>query len=325
MATFFELGKLMSRKTLGLVGAVIMACLIAVASAIFLTDKTPSETEVRQAVAAALPDAARIDELKFASFPNDRSSGRVSVKGIYNFGSDLYSLSTPPHKLLRALSAGQIFDRDVSAWWAANSRFYPQFKGKLGEYRQVYSKGESLEFAGELAYLAVVDSVRVESYGLEYRRIEGTSEPTFGYPDDADRVGELVKTITDWVNRQRDAEAAAAAAAAKAAVEKKVLEAAAKAAAEAARIAALVQATGDACGGVFENLKYCEGVVFDREGLKYEAYPERGHCSAADPGDAVDSVSLGGGQVRYTPKYLGVRVRFFELKVGETFGGFTCR
>lgn len=235
----------MSKKILIGGGMALVALVVAVASMLLFAKVQPTEAEVRAAVEMALPEKAVVDQMTFAVFSDDRSKGRVSVKGTYSFDHDIFSLPTPPVKLMKSLSAAQVFENDLSRWWSENSSFYPQFKGKLGEFRKMYSSGEGLEFSGELPFLAVVDGTKVDSSSLAYVPIEGTAEPAFGYADDSAKASELATTIIEWRDRRRDeaavaeaARAAEAEAAAVAAAKVAADEAAAEAKAYEARIVA---------------------------------------------------------------------------------------
>lgn len=202
----------MSKKILIGGGMALVALVVAVASMLLFAKVQPTEAEVRAAVEMALPDGAVVDQMTFAVFSDDRSKGRVSVKGTYSFSNDIYSLPTPPVELMRSLASAQIFDTDVARWWSENSSFYPQFKGKLGEFQKIYTIGESLEFAGELPFLAVVDGTKVDSTSLDYTKRDGTLEPEFGYADDAEQISELTVTIVEWRDRRREEAAVAEAA-----------------------------------------------------------------------------------------------------------------
>lgn len=235
----------MSKKILIGGGVALVALVVAVASMLIFAKVQPTEAEVRTAIELALPDGAVVDQMTFAVFSDDRSKGRVSVKGTYSFPDDIFSLPTPPLKLMQALAPSQIFDREVATWWAENSSFYPQFNGKLGEFRKIYSDGQSIDFSGELPYLAIVDGTKVDNSGLEFQTFEGTVKPAFGYPDDALQVIELRKAIVEWRDRRRDEAAAAEAvraakaeAAALAAAKRAEEQAAAAAKAEEARLVA---------------------------------------------------------------------------------------
>lgn len=305
----------------------------------FLAKKTPSEAEVRRAVAAALPEDSRIDGLSFAIFPNDRSTGRVSISGEFSFENDIYSRPTPPQKLLSALASERIFDSDLAQWWAQNSGAYPQFRGSLGEYSRIYSRGESIPFRGELPYMAVVDGVNVSNSGLEFRRIEGVVQPAFGYHAEPETVGELRAAIVAWRDRReaeeqarREAEQSERLArereAAEAARIRAVEEAAAQAEAELAarRANARTDATDvrSDCGGRYAQLANCRNVYFGTN-EKYRIYSRPGFCPRADPGSAGEWKEIATNQYDFIPHQDGARVTFFELALGETFSGTTCR
>lgn len=239
----------MSKKVIVGAGAALAVLLVAIASWFIFAKAQPTEAEVRAAIQSALPQGAVIDQMSFAVFPVDRDSGRVSVKGTYSIGEDIYSLPSPPLKLMKSLAESRIFENDVEVWWSENSIYYSQFNGKLGEYRRVYSSGQLMDYSGELPYLAVVDGMKIDSSGLDFIRVDGTLKPAFGYIDEAAQVAELSGAIVQWRDR-RTAEAAAAeaervakaeaaaAAAAKKAAERAAAEAAAAAAAAAAQQAA---------------------------------------------------------------------------------------
>lgn len=346
----------MSKKILIGGGVALVALVVAVASMLLFAKVQPTEAEVRAAVEMALPDGAVVDQMTFAVFSDDRSKGRVSVKGSYSFSHDIYSLPTPPAELMRSLASAQIFDTDVARWWSENSSFYPQFKGKLGEFQKIYTSGESLEFAGELPYLAVVDGTKVDSTSLDYTKRDGTLEPEFGYADEAEQISGLAATIVEWRDRRRDEAAAAAAAraaeaeaAALAAAKAAEVEAAARARAaeieaEAAIKAAATEAAAQAaaelaaekanarteavdvrqdCGGRYASLRNCRNVYFGIN-EKYRVESETGICPVADPGNSVSWDEIAANQYDVISSRDGARVTFYELRVGESFGGYTC-
>jgi hypothetical protein len=80
---------------------------------------------------------------------------------------------------------------------------------------------------------------------------------------------------------------------------------------------------GEPCGGAFNNLKGCESIVFSRNEKRDHA-PPIGFCSVGD--GPITGMSLGSqGMMRWKPNADGVRGRVYSLKVGESFGGVTCR
>lgn len=230
----------MSKKILVGGGVALVALVVALTSMLLFAKVQPTEAEVRAAVQSALPEGAVIDQMSFAVFSDDRSKGRVSVKGTYSFGDDIFSLPTPPLKLMELLTPLQVFDGDVATWWSENSSFYPQFNGKLGEFRKIYSAGQIIDYAGELPYLAIVDGTKIDNSSLEFKRFDGAIKPEFGYLDDTLQVIELRKAVVEWRDRRRDEAAAAEAervakAEAAAAVATKQAEERAAAAAKAAQ------------------------------------------------------------------------------------------
>lgn len=349
----------MSKKFMAGAVVALIAIVVGVASMVLLAKVQPTEAEVRAAVELTLPEGAKIDEMTFAVFSDDRSKGRVSVKGTYSFDHDIFSLPTPPVKLLKSLSTAQIFDNDLSRWWSESSSFYPQFKGKLGEFQKIYSSGESLEFSGELPFLAVVNGTKVDSSSLVYDPIEGNIAPRFGYADDASKVAELTAAVIEWRDRKRDEEAAVAAArAAEKEAERveaaKVAEAAAVAAAKAAEVeAAAAEAAAEEeariaaesareearrpaqsgpCLMVNTDKLNCTTVTF---GPGPDTYYDRRapvrHCILPDVAPSSDpnsegfrQIELGGGQYRYFGP-AGLTVQFFDLREGESYrGGRPC-
>jgi len=221
-------------------GSIAAAVVIAVGFGgyILLGNQTPTDEEVRQAVVAGLPSGASILTLEHETFPNDRSSGRVSVTGTYNLSADLYSYPSPPNRLLASLAAAGVYDQDLAAWWEANASFFPQFDGQLAESEIIYSKGAPLSFDGELSYMATVDGVTVDSGGLEPELIEGVSEIQFGYIVDEQLIGDISTQVVEWRDRQRAEQAAAERAALEAARAQAATDAAAEVAArEAERLA----------------------------------------------------------------------------------------
>lgn len=344
----------MSKKILIGGGMALVALVVAVASMLLFAKVQPTEAEVRAAVEMALPDGAVVDQMTFAVFSDDRSKGRVSVKGIYSFSHDIYSLPTPPGELMRSLASAQIFDTDVARWWSENSSFYAQFKGKLGEFQKIYTSGESLEFAGELPYLAVVDGTKVDSTSLDYTKREGTLQPEFGYAVDDEQISGLTATIVEWRDRRRDEAEAAAAVAAKQAEERAAAaaraaqadaEARARAAeleAEAAVRAAAAEAAAEAaaqaererleairtdapavpCQRRYTEQLNCVTVTFGYK-TKYDRLSLKDHCIVADPTSALTRTDLGGGQYRWEGAD-GLVAQFFDLPLGSSIGSFTC-
>jgi hypothetical protein len=325
-------------------GSVVGIAVMLLAAVFFLlAGAKPTEEDVRAAVLEKLPADAVIDDIKFEVFADDRSSGRASVKGTYSFDKDIYSRPEAPQKLLDVLAKEQIFDRDVAEWWSANASFYPQFGGRLAEYELVYKKGERLEFSGELPYIAIVDGFKLDTSGLEFKSIDGTAAPEFGYLVDDKTVSDLANKITTW--RDRKAEEALAAAArkeadrlarekeaariaeAKAAEEAKA--AAARAAAEVAakaekeRLEAIrTDAPAVPCQRRYTDQMNCMTVTFGHK-TKYDRTAMKDHCIVADPSDTLIRTDLGGGQYRWEGPD-GLVAQFFDLPLGASVGSFTC-
>jgi hypothetical protein len=99
------------------------------------------------------------------------------------------------------------------------------------------------------------------------------------------------------------------------------LAAAKQAATEAARPKIKDAPPGEPCGGAFKELKGCESIVFGRN-EKRDHVPPIAFCSVGD--GPISMKDIGGGEYRWTPNAENVRGRVFSLKVGESFGGFTC-
>jgi len=78
---------------------------------------------------------------------------------------------------------------------------------------------------------------------------------------------------------------------------------------------------GEPCEGVFKDLKGCESIVFGRN-EKRDHEPPIAFCSVGD--GPISMEDIGDGEYRWTPNSENVRGRVFSLKVGESFGGFTC-
>jgi Sec-independent protein translocase protein TatA len=79
------------------------------------------------------------------------------------------------------------------------------------------------------------------------------------------------------------------------------------------------------CGGRYAELTNCRNVYFGTN-EKYFIESSKDVCPVSDPSNAGDWESLGGNQYNFIPYTSnGVRVTFFEMKVGETFAGYTCR
>lgn len=76
------------------------------------------------------------------------------------------------------------------------------------------------------------------------------------------------------------------------------------------------------CGGVFKDLKGCLSIVFGYNQV-FDHEPPIGYCSAGD--GSITGTPLGGGTMRWTPAAPGVTGRIFSLKIGDSFGGATCR
>jgi len=345
----------MSKRILVGGGVALVALVVAVASMLLYAKVQPTEAEVRAAVELALPDGAVVDQMTFAVFSDDRSKGRVSVKGSYSFSHDIYSLPTPPAELMRSLASAQIFDTDVARWWSENSSFYPQFKGKLGEFQKIYTSGESLEFAGELPYLAVVDGTNVDSTSLDHTKRDGTLEPEFGYAVDAEQISGLTAAIVEWRDRRRDEAAAAAAAraaeaeaaalaaakaaeadaAARARAAELEAEAAVRAAAAAAAADAAAQAERDRIAAIrtdaavepckmknTEELN-CMTVRFGYK-TKYDRSSLEDHCLLLRAGNGVVTTDLGGGRYRFEGPDGSIAQIFDVPNDGSSPGGFKC-
>ncbi len=79
------------------------------------------------------------------------------------------------------------------------------------------------------------------------------------------------------------------------------------------------------CGGRYAELTNCRNVYFG-ENEKYFVESAEGICPVSDPSNAGDWEPLGGDQYNFIP-YTdnGVRVTFFEMRVGEVFSGYTCQ
>jgi|GEM_PF-1591645 hypothetical protein len=99
------------------------------------------------------------------------------------------------------------------------------------------------------------------------------------------------------------------------------IKAAKQAAQEAARPTIKEAPPGEPCGGAFADLKGCESIVFGKN-EKRDHVPPIAFCSVGD--GPISMESIGGGEYRWTPNAENVRGRVFSLKVGESFGGFTC-
>jgi len=99
------------------------------------------------------------------------------------------------------------------------------------------------------------------------------------------------------------------------------IKAAKQAAQEAARPKNKEAPPGEPCGGAFAGLKGCESIVFGRN-EKRDHKPPIAFCSVGD--GPISMEDIGGGEYRWTPNAENVRGRVFSLKVGESFGGFTC-
>ncbi len=79
------------------------------------------------------------------------------------------------------------------------------------------------------------------------------------------------------------------------------------------------------CGGNYAKLTNCRNVYFGQY-QKYFVESAKGVCPVSDPSNAGTWESLGGNQYNFIPySDNGVRVTFFEMKVGEIFGGYTCK
>lgn len=344
----------MSRKSLGIVAALAVVVAAVVLGTVLLRSKTPSEAEIRSSIASALSDGARIETLAFEAFPTDRSSGRVSVKGTFSFGADVFTEPGPPVELLNALSASGVFDDEVIRWWREHANLYPQFNGKLLEFKRIYEAGSSLPFSGELPYFGVVDGMKVDASLLERDEIVGTAKPNIGYLVEPTLVAELSAQVITWRDRKRaeaaaaeaarvaEAEAAAREAARLAAIEAEaaakaaVAEAAARAEAEAAAERAKAESVRDAevgpCLRINTDKIDCVTVVFgfntkyDRTARYDDATtssPAKSYCITHDGGNAVQTTHLGGDRYRFMATD-GVVVQFFDLPVGQSFRGFTC-
>lgn len=79
------------------------------------------------------------------------------------------------------------------------------------------------------------------------------------------------------------------------------------------------------CGGDYAKLTNCRNVYFGRN-EKYFIESAKGICPVADPSNAGIWKPLVGNQYNFIPfSDEGVKVTFFEMKVDETFGGYTCK
>jgi hypothetical protein len=163
------------------------------------------------ALSDALPASAEIDDLAYEIFPSDRSSGRVSVKGVYSMPADLFSDPAPPARLLNYLSSNhKIFDREVEEWWSQNKDLFPGYNGRLAEFERLYEKGTRLPFNGELPYIAVIDGIKIDSSRLEFDRLDGSPRPPFGYLVEDGRIEEIASMIVDWRGRKLEQQAVTA-------------------------------------------------------------------------------------------------------------------
>lgn len=121
--------------------------------------------------------------------------------------------------------------------------------------------------------------------------------------EEAERTAELARVYTERLQYER-------------------YQAQLEAAKEAARPEPVEAPDGEPCGGAFEGLKGCESIVFGRN-EKRDHTPPIAFCSVGD--GPISMEDIGGGEYRWTPNAENVRGRVFSLKVGESFGGFTCR
>ena len=237
---------------------------------------------------------------------------------------------TPPLILMKSLSKAQIYDRDLSVWWAENASYYPQFNGKLGEFQKIYSSGAGLDFSGELPYLAIVDGTKVDSASLVFKPLVGTSEPKFGYVADDAKVKELSTAIVAWRDRRRD-EAAASAKAAQAAADAAAAAKAAVAAA-AAKAAAAANAPDPLCidQSTGQAFRMCEVRTISSVAILVHVDPGmcvvvRGHSVSIENVKDSKGRNIGNNSIKTFPGDPPVRAALVYAKSGETVGTFTCQ